>query len=244
MPDIARFPSSLRLRAVLASRISSAGLSLSLHQRRLISAASMSVVLHVVVIATSGGGEHSGKAFGRFVEAPPRRVMKVELAKAQEVGTKSSMPLLPPPLEFPRPDSEKPLPPAPHIGQHSPGEGERQQVATPLTEFPYYSIKELTKGPQVLTTVNPEFERMDHYEAGGRMVLTIWINEQGIVDAVTVDRSNLPQKVDEQVRASFLGAHFAPGEKDGHKVRSKMPVEVNYEPLNMVTPIRPLPRQK
>ncbi len=203
------------------------------------------MVLHVVVIATSGGGEHSGKAFSRVVEAPPRRVMKVELAKAQNSSAKSSMPLLPPPLEFPRPESEKPPPPpAPHIGEHSPGEGERQEVATPLTEFPYYSIKELTKGPQVLTTVNPEFERMDRYAEGGRIVLTIWINQQGIVDAVTVERSNLPQTVEEQVRAAFLGAHFAPGEKDGHKVRSKMPVEVNYEPLNMVRPIKPLPRQK
>ncbi len=236
---------ALRLRTFLAERVSSAWQSLALHQRRLISALSLSVVFHGVVIATSGGGEHSGKAFGRVVEAPPLRVMKVDLVRAQGSAEKSSLPLLPPPLQFPRPESDKPPPPpAPHIGEHSPGEGERQTVATPLTDFPYYSIKELTRGPQVMSFVDPMFEDMDHYAGGGRIVLTVWINEHGIVDAVTFEKSSLPQRVEDHLRAAFMGAHFAPGEKDGSKVRSKMPVEVNYEPLNLVRPVKPLPRQK
>jgi hypothetical protein len=126
----------------------------------------------------------------------------------------------------------------------TPGEGERQAVATPLTEFPYYTIKELSKGPQVTSFVNVEFEGMDRYPGGGHITLTVWINEQGIVDSVTIERSNVPLKVEEHLRAAFLGAHFAPGEKDGNKVRSKMPVEVNYEPLNLVRPVTPLSTAK
>jgi TonB family protein len=146
------------------------------------------------------------------------------------------------PVCHPHPELDPP--PAPHIGEHAPGEGERQAVATPLTEFPYYTIKELSKGPQVTSFVNVEFEGMDRYPGGGHITLTVWINEQGIVDSVTIERSNVPLKVEEHLRAAFLGAHFAPGEKDGNKVRSKMPVEVNYEPLNLVRPVTPLSTAK
>ena len=205
----------------------------------------LSAIFHLLVITVTGGGQYQGKAFARRIEAPPLHVMKVDFAKAQGSGKKSVAPVLPPPLQFPRPESDTPPPPpAPHIGEHSPGEGEHKEVATPLTDFPYYSIKELTKGPQVVTFVNVEFENMAGYQGKGRVKLILWINEEGIVDLVTVENSDMPQRVDDYLRTAFMGAKFAPGEKDGNKVRSKMPIEVNYKPVDLVNPVVPLPRQR
>ena len=63
----------------------------------------------------------------------------------------------------------------------------------------------------------------------GEQVLTLWIDDQGAVVEVAVERSDLPADRRRAVADAFGALRFAPGELNGKKVGAVMRVAVSYD---------------
>lgn len=64
-----------------------------------------------------------------------------------------------------------------------------------------------------------------------RAVLTLFIDEQGVVQRVRIDEaddSGLPPVLEDAARQTFLRSTFTPGEIDGRPIRSRLRIEVEY----------------
>lgn len=64
-----------------------------------------------------------------------------------------------------------------------------------------------------------------------RAVLTLFIDEQGVVRRVRIDEaddSGLPPVLEDAARQTFLRSRFSPGEIDGQAIRSRVRIEVDY----------------
>ncbi|MCV2368507.1 energy transducer TonB [Roseateles oligotrophus] len=60
-------------------------------------------------------------------------------------------------------------------------------------------------------------------------VLTLYIDEQGLVQRVEPEGRGLPEGLRDLARQAFLGASFAPGQLNGEQVKSKIRIEVNFD---------------
>jgi len=63
----------------------------------------------------------------------------------------------------------------------------------------------------------------------GEVVLALWIDEQGAVVDLSVERSELPADRIAAVADAFRLVRFAPGELNGQKVGAVMRIEVSYD---------------
>lgn len=64
-----------------------------------------------------------------------------------------------------------------------------------------------------------------------RAVLTLFIDEQGVVQRVRIDEaddSGLPPVLEDAARQTFLRSSFTPGEINGRPIRSQLRIEVEY----------------
>jgi hypothetical protein len=71
----------------------------------------------------------------------------------------------------------------------------------------------------------------------GEQVLTLWIDDQGAVLEVAVERSDLPADRQRAVADAFGAVRFAPGELNGKKVGAVMRIAVSYDDERL--PIEP-----
>ncbi len=99
----------------------------------------------------------------------------------------------------------------------------------PLDAPKFYPAEQLTHSP-----VPIEFKDLDTPEtsdiiAAGQMTIKLWIDEQGIVVHVSVEKTDLPPKLVESTVTSFQQMRFTPGERYGRAVGSLMMIEVNYD---------------
>lgn len=106
-------------------------------------------------------------------------------------------------------------------------------VATPagdpdgVTSDLYLPRGALSQGPSVIGWVDvpfPDTAAPGHYRAE----LTLFIDEQGTVRRVRVDRGDAPALLQDAARQAFLNARFQPGEIDGRAVKSRLRIEVEF----------------
>lgn len=108
------------------------------------------------------------------------------------------------------------------------GAGTAAQAGDPDAE--YLPSRLLTRGPapqQSIDLFYPELAPTGHFRA----VLTLFIDDQGVVQRVRVDAaqdSGLPAALEEATRQTFLRSAFVPGELDGRPVRSQLRIEVEF----------------
>jgi hypothetical protein len=65
-------------------------------------------------------------------------------------------------------------------------------------------------------------------------VLSLFIDEFGIVQRVRVDGNGLPELFQQQARQAFLGVRFSPGQLNGRDVKSLIRIEVSFEARSQV----------
>jgi len=92
----------------------------------------------------------------------------------------------------------------------------------------YVIASQLSQRPAVLGTIDVPYP--DIVPEGGevRIVLTLYINERGIVDRVQVEDSTVPTPFADAARRAFLLATFTPGRAHDQAVRSQVQVEVSF----------------
>jgi len=89
----------------------------------------------------------------------------------------------------------------------------------------FYASQVLTVRPVALS--EPVLDEGE--AASGEIVLALWIDDQGTVVNLSVERSELPADRLPALTEAFRSVRFAPGELNGHKVGAVMRVAVSYD---------------
>jgi protein TonB len=108
------------------------------------------------------------------------------------------------------------------------------EAAPAAAEVPYYPRPELDVGPAPQGPILIDFPRGVNEEPGGaRHVgrLSLFIDEAGTVRQVAIVPTDppLPPAMQDAARNAFLQARFAPGQRQGAIVRSRIDIEVTFD---------------
>lgn len=122
-------------------------------------------------------------------------------------------------VELPAPMPRSPKGPAPR--QHA----QAGVPPRPAPELAYYSATELDVFPRLLAPL--ELHRLEKAAAAaGRIRAVVKIDELGLVKDVEV--AGTDGRAREEWRVMLAAARFAPALKDGHPVRSRVVLELNF----------------
>jgi periplasmic protein TonB len=194
-----------------------------------------SVLLHLGLLlsgpasvsAPGSGSAERGVRLGMVVrlETPTR---STGTAAVPETTQRTDTPVMSKPA--PRTPLQRAQPPLPLDLERlpPPGAGPVAQAGAPDAD--YLPSQLLTRGPAPQQTIDlfyPELAPSGHFRA----VLTLFIDEGGVVQRVRVDAaedSGLPALLEESARQTFLRSAFVPGELDGRAVRSQLRIEVEF----------------
>lgn len=137
-------------------------------------------------------------------------------------------------MEVPSPEFERQLGVVEHKEKKPREESSEMTPHKGLNLFPspninYYATKELTVRPQALGEPALEVGEISAATASGKIVLALWINEQGEVVNTSVESSDVPEVFLETAVHAFRKLMFSPGELDGLKVGVFMRIEVLYD---------------
>ncbi len=92
----------------------------------------------------------------------------------------------------------------------------------------YYTTDQLTKHPQPLSEAALDTPEVTPIIASGKLILKLWISNQGEVVEVEVEKSELPEAFSRAAIRAFRQLRFAAGERHGLPVGSVMRIEVSY----------------
>lgn len=192
-----------------------------------------SIALHLaalVLLSRSSGADTQARQEG----APlPPMVFEVRIEPPQ-LHRKQEAVVHAPPVESPLPrakssrsaDAVRVLTPPPHSLPKSGAEDPPAVEQMGILETNYFPASELTLSPR--PTTEPEIILPPGWlEAYGQAELTLYVNTEGKVDELVLGKSNLPQELQEAVRAAFQSLAFKPGEINGQPVPSAMTIEAD-----------------
>ena len=91
----------------------------------------------------------------------------------------------------------------------------------------YFPADQLDQRPLIKVHVEPAFPR-GAAVSSGRVVLRLYVGEQGEVDKITVVSAEPPGVFEESAVEAFFAARFIPGRKGGVPVRSLLTIEVLF----------------
>jgi protein TonB len=101
----------------------------------------------------------------------------------------------------------------------------------PLIEDPtWYPAKQVDVHPTALSLIKPAYpDRATEQGVEGKVVLLLLIDEAGVVKEATVAEANPEGVFEESALAAFRAARFAPAQKNGRAVKSRVLIRVTYE---------------
>ena len=142
----------------------------------------------------------------------------------------------------------------PHVAAASPPEGAARRDGQPNGEPPadasaeppsdaawtellppaaesdgYVTRQHLSRTPQAESVVPLDYPSFDGDEGFYVAVLSLFIDEAGVVQRIRIEDPGLPEPLEGAARRAFLGVRFRPGEIDGRSVRSVIRVEVCFD---------------
>lgn len=114
------------------------------------------------------------------------------------------------------------MPKAPLRHSTEPSPHPAPPVPAVLPQERYYRTSELDVIPQVRPDFELYPEDMQRFKQGGKLVISLWINEEGRVEKTEVVKSDLPEAFAEVAMRRFMQANFSPGRKDHLAVKSRV----------------------
>jgi protein TonB len=101
----------------------------------------------------------------------------------------------------------------------------------PVADDTYYSVRELDVYPAPLAALAFGYpERMRHERVRGRVTLMLLIDATGTVNEATVLSADPPGYFEDAARAALAATRFAPARRNGRAVRSRVTIDVEYDP--------------
>lgn len=90
---------------------------------------------------------------------------------------------------------------------------------------PRLSVAPIPQQPVLLAWPSENAPPAGRYTA----ILSLFIDEQGIVRRVRVEGEALPPALRDQATAAFAGVRYSPGQVEGRDVKSRIRIEVSFE---------------
>ena len=118
--------------------------------------------------------------------------------------------------------------PSPPSLARQPGGKAEIEIEAPAAGSEYVIGSQLSQRPVALGTIDVPYPDIGPEGSEVRVVLTLYINERGIVDRVQVEDSDVPAPLADAARRTFLLATFTPGRVHDQAVRSQVQVEVSF----------------
>jgi protein TonB len=213
---------------------------------RLLIAVAFSTVLHwslIYAIAPRPGAQArpiaplAARLVPEVVRAAPINSGKrIAPAAPQALAT-----ALRPPITVPALPPEVPLVAAAAANGAEPVE-RREDSALPKADLPFpvdlqwYEARDLDRYPRALSSFDPPYPASAQSDAvRGAVTLLLAIDESGSVHDIIVVSAEPAGYFEAAALASARGAQFAPAEKDGRPVRSKIIVKLRFNPLEQAS---------
>ena len=96
-------------------------------------------------------------------------------------------------------------------------------------EAEYMPSARLSVRPSAVDEISvPYPDGVDH-RGVSKAILTLFIDEEGAVVRVKIDKSDLPPQLQEAATNTFAQARFHPGRIDDRPVKSRMRIEVTFD---------------
>lgn len=172
-------------------------------------------VVQVKVVSPSGITQSAMEV--RIERAPQAEVKPLLLTESVAESTAEKP-------EEPKPSEEKPAPEesAPAI---------LPTLEIPLLEDPtWYPAKQVDVHPSALNLIKPAYpEKGVELGVDGKVVLLLLIDETGVVKEASVVEADPEGVFEESALAAFREARFAPAQKNGRAVKSRVLIRVSYE---------------
>lgn len=104
-------------------------------------------------------------------------------------------------------------------------------IEVPLLEDPtYYPAQEVDVHPTALQVIQPSYpEKAADANVTGSVVLVLLLDESGKVQELSVAEANPPGMFEQSALDAFRNARFAPAQRHGRVVKSRMRIKVTYE---------------
>ncbi|OIP14535.1 MAG: hypothetical protein AUK53_05250 [Betaproteobacteria bacterium CG2_30_59_46] len=176
-----------------------------------------------------------------------RAAMEVRIERALQAGIKE--PLLTASVadttekkpEEPKPIEVKPAPQPPAPAEPAPAILPTLDI--PLLEDPtWYPAKQVDMHPVALSPIKPVYpEKGAELGVDGKVVLLLLIDETGVVKEVSVVEADPEGIFEESALAAFREARFAPAQKNGRAVKSRVLIRVTYELNDRKKPVMTQP---
>jgi protein TonB len=113
------------------------------------------------------------------------------------------------------------------------GDSDSSGESTPRSLLPqphYFLTRELDVRPGIMTRTEPEYpEAAARRFLSGRVVVRLYIGEDGGVEKVDVVAAEPPGYFEDAAVRAFLASKFSPGMKNGRPVKVKMTLEVTFD---------------
>ncbi|MDP2808828.1 MAG: hypothetical protein Q8O34_01625 [Rhodocyclaceae bacterium] len=204
-------------------------------------ALAISLALHAAVLAVGGGSPAS-----RHGRDPDASVVQPAMSGPAPLTVRLFVMKVTPALldAPPRPSIAAVDPQAPVVGDPASGTGDEKRMGpapaepsrdagAPPAGMPvpvYFDAGELTRRATILEDVTHS-DKLQASPGTGKVILVLFISETGRVDRVEVESSRLTDAFQSVISGQFLSARFAPAERDGIPVKSRMRIEVLVRPL-------------
>ncbi|BAN36340.1 hypothetical protein SCD_n02538 [Sulfuricella denitrificans skB26] len=194
-------------------------------------ALAVSLALHLALvfgvhIKASQPEERSRSAMEVRIERVPQvRIESLSLESAVEISVKKP--------EEPKPSVEEPARQPPALAEPAPAILPTMEI--PLLEDPtWYPAKQVDVHPTALYEIKPVYPEQG---VEGYVVLLLLIDESGAVKEAEVMEANPEGIFEESALSSFREARFAPAQKNGRAVKSRVLIRVSYELNDMKKPV-------
>jgi periplasmic protein TonB len=105
-------------------------------------------------------------------------------------------------------------------------------IKIPLIRDPaYYPANQLDVKPTPLASIKPAYPgaALDAGINNGVVTLLLLIDEFGIVNEVSVVNAAPPGYFEDAAMAAFRAAHFEPARRQGHPVKCRIAIKVNFD---------------
>ncbi|HWH48568.1 MAG TPA: TonB family protein [Burkholderiales bacterium] len=199
---------------------------------RLTVAMALSAALHVYLIyglaLQQAEQSHLSIINARLVPESAAKKPRKALAASATQG-KDIRPAPPQVVPLPEPD-ERTEPVVQTPSTENPGD-DTEFAALGLPDPIHYPVKDLDVYPQLLNRLEPDYPPIA-LAAGiaGSVTLLILIDEFGRVTDASVVEASPPDMFEESARRAVAANAYAPAQKNGHPVRSRILVKVDYDP--------------
>lgn len=191
-------------------------MSCSSNNQRIAAALAASAALHALLVMglqQSVGPRWGGLSWSQFT-APIRAVLVSEPAA-------------------PAPDMAGPVASRATGASAATGDSTAPGDTAPRSLLPqphYFLTRELDVRPGIMTRTEPEYpEAAARRFLSGRVVVRLYIGEDGRVEKVDVLAAEPPGYFEDAAARAFLAARFSPGMKNGRPVKVQMTLEVNFD---------------